>query len=84
VLGGGREPGAARTGGSATSPEQLRREREMRARANGARVTSDRRGRTRIDLGPSASDRLRTRNQGPEVRGYDGPTRDRRRDRRGK
>ena len=84
VLGGGREPGAARTGGSATSPEQLRREREMRARANGARVTSDRRGRTRIDLGPSASDRLRTRNHGPEVRGYDGPTRDRRRDRRGK
>ena len=84
VLGGGREPGAARTGGSATSPEQLRREREMRARANGARVTSDRRGRTRIDLGPSASDRLRTRNQGPEVRGYDGPTRDRRRDRRGR
>ncbi|MCI7219204.1 FtsW/RodA/SpoVE family cell cycle protein [Parafannyhessea umbonata] len=84
VLGGGREPGAARTGGSSTSPEQLRREREMRARANGARVTSDGRGRTRIDLGPSASDRLRTRNQGPEVRGYDGPTRDRRRDRRGR
>ncbi|MGO5267303.1 FtsW/RodA/SpoVE family cell cycle protein [Parafannyhessea umbonata] len=84
VLGGGREPGAERAGGSSTSPEQLRREREMRARANGARVTSDRRGRTRIDLGPSASDRLRTRNQGPEVRGYDGPTRDRRRDRRGR
>lgn len=84
VLGGGREPGAERAGGSSTSPEQLRRERDMRARANGARVTSDRRGRTRIDLGPSASDRLRTRNQGPEVRGYDGPTRDRRRDRRGR
>ncbi|NMF25391.1 cell division protein FtsW [Olsenella umbonata] len=84
VLGGGREPGAERAGGSSTSPEQLRREREMRARANGARVTSDRRGRTRIDLGPSASDRLRTRNQGPEVRGYDGPTRDSRRDRRGR
>lgn len=84
VLGGGREPGAERAGGSSTSPEQLRREREMRARANGARVTSDRRGRTRIDLGPNASDRLRTRNQGPELRGYDGPTRDRRRDRRGR
>lgn len=84
VLGGGRESGAGRTGGSATSPEQLRREREMRVRANGARVTSDRQGRTRIDLGPSASDRLRTRNHGPEVRGYDDPTRDRRRDRRGR
>lgn len=84
VLGGGRESGAGCTGGSATSPEQLRREREMRARVNGARVTSDRQGRTRIDLGPSASDRLRTRNHGPEVRGYDDPTRDRRRDRRGR
>lgn len=84
VLGGGRESGEGRAGGSATSPEQLRREREMRARANGARVTSDRQGRTRIDLGPSASDRLRTRNHGPEVRGYDDPTRDRRRDRRGR
>ena len=56
---------------SPTSPEALRREREMRARANGARLTYDSNGRRRIDLGPSASDRLRKRNSGPEVRGAD-------------
>lgn len=68
VLGGGARRDEARPQ-DPTSPESLRREREMRARANGARVTSDKNGRTRIDLGPSASDRLRKHESGPEVRG---------------
>lgn len=71
VLGGGARRDEARPQ-DPTSPEALRREREMRARANGARVTSDKNGRTRIDLGPSASDRLRKHESGPEVRGVRG------------
>ena len=42
------------------SPEALRAEREAAESVGGGRVTVDSSGRRRIDLGPSASDRLRS------------------------
>lgn len=78
VLGGGR--GAPRS----DSPEGRRAERDFAERHAGARVTTDARGRKRIDLGPSASERLRTNRDRPEVRGVDRNGRTRRGDRRGR
>ena len=79
-----REGMAARGTERANSPEALRREREERARSKGARYTTDRNGRRRIDLGPSAGDRLRKDDSRPEVRGTNYDLGDRRSGRRGR
>ena len=85
VHGGGRASGrSSGRAGSARpdSPAALRREREERERTHGARVTTDSNGRRRIDLGPSAGERLR-RDSSPNVRGSSARS-DRRSDRRGR
>ena len=80
VYGGGRTArGDSLDGSGAFAPRQGGRPRER-----GNRITTDSRGRSRIDLGPSAGERLR-RNTGPDVRGVDGGSRaGRRGDRRGR
>jgi cell division protein FtsW len=61
VVGGGRAPSSTPLAGTrrVTSPESLRAEREFSEAHAGGRVSVDGRGRRRIDLGPSASERLR-------------------------
>ena len=77
-----RARGRASRPSPSVSPAALRRERAERERAHGARVTTDSSGRRRIDLGPSAGERLR-RDSSPNVRGGSART-DRRSDRRGR
>ncbi len=80
IHGGGRSDGRGRSGDSGAFASR----QPGRSREGGARVTTDSSGRRRIDLGPSAGERLR-RNTGPDVRGVNGGSRaGRRGDRRGR
>ena len=56
-------------GGARNTPEDLRASRELQRSLGNARVSYNANGLRRIDLGPSASDRLRTRRQ--DQRGRD-------------
>lgn len=66
VIGGGASP--TPLAGSRT-PLSLRAERDLASRHPEGRVSVDSNGRRRIDLGPSAGERLRKRDEGPDVRG---------------
>lgn len=71
VLDGSLASGGLRvlSGGASTRPDSLRATRDFASSHAGSRVTTNANGSRRIDLGPSASDRLRGRDGGRGRRG---------------